>query len=106
MGIYPTSDYKPGHNGSLVRTYSEPGIEIVTVYMPVLQIENRTECFCCSCPDYSHDPACRNHGFAAKRPCELHDMPGSTWDPEFMDGEEDIMPESVQAYRAKYKEEW
>lgn len=106
MGIYPTSDYKPGHNGSLVRTYSEPGIEIVTVYMPVLQIENRTECFCCSCPDYSHDPACRNHGFAAKRPCELHDMPGSTWDPEFMDGEEDIMPESVQAHRAKYKEEW
>jgi hypothetical protein len=34
-------------------------------------------------------------------------MPGSTWDPEFMDGEDGIMPESVQAHRAKYKhEEW
>lgn len=106
MGIYPDETYKRGADNTLIHTHDEPGLQIIRYYKEILVIENRTECFCCSCPDYSHDPACRNHGFAAKRPCELHDMPGSTWDPEFMDGEEDIMPESVQAYRAKYKEEW
>lgn len=63
-----------------------------------------TNCYCCSCyeDDYgmvTSDPACRNHGFAAQRPCELHNMPGQPWDDYGFDTD-GKMPESVQQKRA------
>jgi hypothetical protein len=58
----------------------------------------RTDCFCCSCGDREgSDPACRNHGWAAKRPCDVHNLPGSEWDDE-----EGGMPEPVSLARASY----
>lgn len=48
----------------------------------------RTNCFCCSCPDYGGDPYCRNHGFAGTRPCLTH---GSNGDAD----ETGKMPEPV-----------
>lgn len=53
----------------------------------------RTDCYCCTCPEHSIDPYCRNHGgHHGLRPCERHGMPGQLNDA----GE---MPLSVQAYR-------
>jgi hypothetical protein len=79
---------------------SEPGLEWTATLKPEDWTEKRTNCFCCSRGDRDgSDPACRNHGFAAKRPCEAHGMPGSTW--EELDGSDSgEMPASVQAARA------
>lgn len=75
---------------------SEPGLEYRATLKPEDWTEVRTNCFCCSCGDMEgSDPACRNHGFAATRPCELHNMPGSPWD------DDGTMPESVQVARAR-----
>lgn len=68
--------------------------------------ETRTDCFCCSCGESEYgsligDAACRNHGFAAKRPCDIHNLPGSEWDPEF--GVEGKMPEPVTVARAAHR---
>jgi hypothetical protein len=73
-------------------------------------VEERSDCFCCSCNEHysSSDPACRNHGFAAKRPCETHNLPGSEWDDFGIEGDTEVgtMPESVQAVRRRNAEAW
>lgn len=62
----------------------------------------RDDCFCCSCDDErpGSDPACRNHGWAAQRPCEKHNLPGQPWDDDVNDVGAG-MPDSVQVKRAK-----
>lgn len=40
----------------------------------------RVNCYCCTCTE-SHDRVntdkhCRNHGFAGRRPCAVHNLPG------------------------------
>lgn len=67
-------------------------------------LEARYNCYCCSCnSDGDHfitnDPACRNHGYAGKRPCELHGTPGTPWGAE-TEGTAifGTMPMSVQAF--------
>jgi len=81
---------------------SEPGLEYTATIRPEDWTETRTDCFCCSCGDREgSDSACRNHGFAAKRPCELHAMPGSTWDEEMMPDLKGVVPDSVQVVRAE-----
>lgn len=79
---------------------SEPGLTWTATLKPEDWTEERDDCFCCSCGDREgSDHACRNHGYAGKRPCELHGMPGSTWEAE--DGSDSgEMPASVQAARA------
>lgn len=76
------------------------------VYRGVPELEV-TNCFCCSCDDtgdgfIQSDAACRNHGFAAARPCELHGMPGQPWGDELGEDHPEYgkMPESVQVKRA------
>lgn len=108
MGIYPHEQWQRSSrsNGdgtrtdTAIRTYNDYGGEVlIQVFECVAEIRVRTDCFCCSCGDRpGSDPACRNHGWAAKRPCEIHDMPGSPWD----DDEDENMPESVQVYRQKH----
>lgn len=104
MGIYPERDVKvvPAREGKkekVVITTTEPGLETIKRYTLTSTITNRTDCFCCSCGDWGADAACRNHGFAAQRPCEEHGMPGSTWDEEMEPELEGIMPDSVQEVR-------
>lgn len=95
MGIYPTEKIALNENGTLTRRYNDQsGLITTTVYQPILVIEHRETCFCCSCGDFGSDPACRNHGFAGTRPCELHGTPGTAWDDE-----PGVMPASVQAAR-------
>lgn len=88
----------------------ERNVTIEAVYERcVVQTEwvevQRITCFCCSCGEREgSDPACRNHGFAAVRPCEEHGTPGSVWDADTGDGEplpdwHNTMPESVQVIR-------
>jgi len=114
MGIYrnihftddkghPTTlEYAMGQDVTV--TVSEPGIELMTVIKAESWTEKRTDCFCCSCGDFSADPACRNHGFAGKRPCEEHGTAGSTWDEEMSPGLKDVMPYSVQETRRRNQE--
>lgn len=100
MGIYPTDEFKSKWGSDLITRTENwfDGKVKTTYYMPILVIEERTNCFCCSCGDREgSDPACRNHGFAATRPCEEHDMPGSVWD------DDGTMPESVQEIRRQEK---
>jgi len=119
MGIYrdikfidedgrPTSlEYAMGREITI--SVSEPGLEYTAKLKPDDWTETRTNCFCCSCGDFTSDPACRNHGFAAKRPCETHNMPGSVWD-ELPNEDGSIpdwcgtMPESVQEVRKQRNE--
>lgn len=101
MGIYPDEKYETQPNGVLLHRSSTPGLERVAVYVQIAYIENRTNCYCCSCPEDGSDPACRNHGFAAVRPCEDHDMPGQPWGDEMGADWRGTMPESVQALRAR-----
>lgn len=112
MGIYPTDTFDkiPGSDW-LVRTENWfDGTIKTTYYEPVLMIDVRTDCFCCSCGDREgSDPACRNHGWAAKRPCEVHEMPGTVWDDASLPGEgpdpwANTMPESVQEIRRLERE--
>lgn len=101
MGIYPrrhTENHQRGSFGGETWTEVEtqPGIIRKRKVEAHQWVETRTDCFCCSCPDWGGgDPYCRNHGFAGERPCERHNMPGSP------DEESGVMPESVQAARAK-----
>lgn len=62
----------------------------------------RTNCYCCSCCDdrQGSDAACRNHGWAAQRPCEKHKLPGQPWDDTGDPNYAGLMPDSVQAHRA------
>lgn len=82
------------------------------VYRGVPDVEI-TNCFCCSCDDYgdgfiTSDPACRNHGFAATRPCEVHHMPGQPWGDELGEDHPDFgkLPETVQQKRTADKKRW
>lgn len=94
MGIYPIERFRRNSDGTLVRTYDDfSGLKVTTIYQPIVTIEERDNCFCCSCSRDGDDAACRNHGYYGKRPCEDHNMPGSPWEDT---GE---MPESVQAMR-------
>lgn len=114
MGLYPHVDFTE-EGDLLVKTEDHmTGLVTKTYYQQVLKIEERTDCFCCSCPNgYSDDPACRNHGFAGKRPCLTHNMPGQVWDDDMMFGPEGPpadhvpeMPESVQWMRELDRHPW
>lgn len=110
MGIY--ENYSKGP----VTTDPETGLQTWTEYQEWPGYKNsrtvtatpwvlaeRTDCYCCSCDDErpGSDPACRNHGFAAQRPCESHNLPGQPWGDELAGSElEGKMPLSVQQYRA------
>jgi len=98
MGLYPRTDFSMNDQGQLVQTFDDfSGAVRTIIYVPIVEFVTRTDCFCCSCGDpEGSDPACRNHGFAAKRPCEEHGMPGSVWD------DDDTMPDSVQKERARH----
>lgn len=96
MSIYPDRKLIPTSTG-YIEEISTPGLVRRRELHGTDWTEVRSDCFCCSCdPESSStsDPACRNHGWAAERPCEKHGMPGAAYD----DGE---MPESVQAVRAR-----
>lgn len=102
MGIYPESKFQTegkylvniynGFDGAITKTY----------YEPVLEITERKNCFCCSCPDGDGgDWACRNHGNGwGERPCEVHNMPGYGIDP---DTEEEFPIASVQWVRFRHQ---
>lgn len=102
MGIYPTTKIT---GKSRMLNGGETWTETYDSYSGVIHTrrvvadpwsEERTNCFCCSCPDLGpHDMFCRNHGSIASRPCEKHGMPGAATD-------EGLMPESVEVQRSKY----
>ncbi len=108
MGIYPEyrKDKVQYTAGGLTWTeYREtPGlVEERTVTATSWSVKERTDCFCCSCDDErpGSDPACRNHGWAAQRPCQTHNLPGQTWGDEAGPALDGVMPLSVQEYRNK-----
>lgn len=79
--------------------------ETRTVYASPWHVEV-VQCYCCTCreDDYgmlSNDAACRNHGFAGTRPCDIHGTAGSEWDDEMIPNPDNKpnMPMPVQAYR-------
>lgn len=87
MGIYADERWEPFNNHRSVTYYREtPGLKEILVYELVLKVEEWEDCFCCSCGDRDGpDAACRNHGFAGRRPCDRHQMPGEPWDVEMCD---------------------
>lgn len=102
MSIYPDRSITehqrlPKGGESWVEVETEPGIIRRRRVLATNWAVERTDCFCCSCVHREgEDPACRNHGWAARRPCDEHGMPGQRWgygSPR--DGE---MPSTVQAY--------
>lgn len=95
MGVYPTENWtRNRETGTATRTYNDFSGQIVTeIYQLLVVFTDRHTCYCCSCSEFGSDPYCRNHGWAAERPCEDHGMPGVLDD----DGH---MPVSVQAARA------
>ncbi|MGC0143179.1 hypothetical protein [Pseudactinotalea sp. Z1732] len=104
MGIYPRTkivDRQRNIAGGEFWTEEEHTPGLIRRRLVVAQpwVEERTDCFCCSCDNTEYgtrvgsDPHCRNHGFAAERPCETHNMPGQT-------NEDGVMPASVQKARA------
>lgn len=108
MGIYrqvafadaktgmPIDGLQYGPTRAVTVTISEPGLEWTATIPAEAWTEKRDNCFCCSCGDNEgSDSACRNHGHAGTRPCELHNMPGSPWE------DSDEMPISVQQERAR-----
>lgn len=123
MGIYRNEAYavdvsRDGEHQILVKTIDAGyGLIRTEVYQLICSIDDRQTCFCCSC-GYREgaDVACRNHGFAAMRPCEKHGMPGMPWGEEMCDDLElhqkqdadhlmacsmDKMPESVEQANKK-----
>jgi hypothetical protein len=99
MGIYPQTTWTTSSDQTVTRTVTEPGVERVTVYEPIMVIVKRDDCYCCSCDDdfpSMHDPYCRNHGFMGKRRCDVHEMPGD----EFDDNGAPLA--SVQEHRRSY----
>jgi hypothetical protein len=95
MGIYPDKKLTPTSTG-YIEEIRAPGLIRRRELTASKWTEERSDCFCCSCDDDSSvaDPACRNHGWWGKRPCEAHSMPGAKDD-------EGVMPISVQAKRSK-----
>jgi hypothetical protein len=108
MGIYPTysksAEMRSAETGAIswTETRETPGLlETREVTATSWTVKERTDCYCCSC-NYERpgsDVACRNHGWAAQRPCEKHQMPGQTWGEEAGPELEGKMPASVQEYR-------
>jgi len=106
MGIYPersTTGYERLDDGQERWTEIErtPGLNRRRTVVAQPWVDERTDCYCCSCGELEgSDAHCRNHGFDGRRPCELHQMPGQECHPEDfgVDGEP-YMPASVQAYR-------
>jgi hypothetical protein len=93
MGIYPSHTFKDNRDGTVTETWQVPGLTKTRI-LSGEWTEVRTDCYCCSCGEhYSNDPYCRNHGFAGRRPCDVHNMPGQ-------EDDEGNMPVSVQAHRA------
>lgn len=87
-------------NGAFVR---ERMVTIEAVYERVVWASDwreteRLACHCCTCDDDGMDAACRNHGFYGQRPCDIHNLPGYTWEGT------DEMPESVLTIRKKQEE--
>ena len=100
MGIYPVETFEQDpKTGWLKREYDDfSGLKVTEYFEPVLRIEDRKDCFCCSCDEVEgSDAACRNHGHYGKRPCEEHNMPGFVWE------DSDEMPDSVQEVRRKQR---
>lgn len=60
-----------------IEVVSEPGLERLRIVVAQAWVENRTDCYCCSCLDMAPDPYCRNHGWVGRRACETHEMSGS-----------------------------
>lgn len=115
MGIYPEEHWERKPVSSTLAgttpipdatfTQSTPGISRTIIYKAIAIFEERTNCFCCSCGEREgSDPACRNHGWAALRPCEKHQMPGQPWGYDDDEELDDLMPLSVEQYRAGGKE--
>lgn len=97
MGIYPTTKYESMEDGTFRRTVREPGLTTILIMVPVLEIVERDNCYCCSCGDLAgSDPYCRNHGWAGERPCKVHGMPGQ-------EDDEDDMPDSVQIQNLRHE---
>jgi hypothetical protein len=71
----------------------EPGLERTRVVVALPWVDNREDCYCCSCFNNSIDPYCRNHGHLGRRSCDTHQMPGS----------EDTDLLSVEKYIAAHK---
>lgn len=106
MGIYP--EYRKAnvqHVGAGALTWTEyretPGlVEERECTATGWTVKERTDCYCCSCGDHpGSDAACRNHGFAAQRPCDEHNLPGQPWDDNGSPSWAGKMPVSVQQYR-------
>lgn len=74
--------------------------------------EKRYACYCCTCDAHDVDGSyssmsddfCRNHGGSfGMRPCDIHNLPGSSIvDPE-TDVDTGVMPMAVRAYREAVK---
>lgn len=84
-GIYPvttTRDHARHDDGSetWIEDVSTPGLIRSRVVTARAWTEKRTDCYCCSCREDLTDAACRNHGWAARRPCLTHGLPGQPWD--------------------------
>lgn len=97
MGIYPKTKYEWDHKRQVLLQHYDnfSGMKVTTVFVPIAKIEDRDNCFCCSCGEREgSDPFCRNHGFAGLRPCESHNQPGVA-------DEEGRMPDSVQDARRR-----
>lgn len=93
MGIYPGNvqyeyDTTRDCNSPIMHVTWDTGYGevVVQTWVQICEIRDRRTCFCCSCGDREgSDVACRNHGFAAKRPCEKHETPGQPWGEEMCD---------------------
>ena len=99
MGVYPRTwvtnkRQNPDGTETWTETWTDYAVERTRTVTTGPWVERRITCYCCSCGEYSSDPYCRNHGFAATRPCEVHGMAG---EPD----EEGVMPESVQEHNFK-----
>jgi hypothetical protein len=85
MGIYETKSENFNRDRTVLTINRDPGYGeiIVESWIKICEIRDRQTCFCCSCGEREGtDIACRNHGWAASRPCETHGMPGTPWGEE------------------------
>jgi hypothetical protein len=107
VGIYPTTDIKdrqkhPDGTETWTEIYNDFSGRIRTRTVKAEAYVDRWDnCYCCSCPEHTNDPYCRNHGYAGTRACDQHGQPGS----EFEVGDDLDTPDptrplaSVQAAR-------
>lgn len=105
MGIYPEERYYR-QNGLLYRTYNDfSGLVTTEVYDLIVTHEERTTCYCCSCPEDGSDSLCRNHNMGfGMRPCERHGTPGQSeinWDKNMEEYDTGVIPPSREWERAR-----